>query len=385
MKKIVSILLSVSMGLIAGSHGVNEKKAPGNTGRTSIYYNPAKPASGRLNISTREIFTIKGKPPIPVKIPGREFTWPRYLDVDSRGNIYIVDRTSASIKKFDKRGMFIKSFGAEGTGRGQMKGPFMIAILKNLVYVADPGSRRMVIFDTEGRFIDNISLQNGFPNILGTVGDDKFIGFMHEVKNESGADYRYCDLVILDLNFQRIAVLNEYKARIEPGGNDILERYSPYAVGKDEIYVAQNSENIYRIKVFDFNGKLHRTIEKSYKRIPFTRYELDEFNFSLSTLYKRLGIEDYNYLEPKFKKSINSMYYDKKGRLLVVASVDRAESNKFDFIADVFKDGVFLGQVKLDIAIGHDFFKAYDEKIFFKGNRIFYLNETEAIIRVFEY
>ncbi len=64
----------------------------------------------------------------------------------------------------------------------------------------------------------------------------------------------------------------------------------------------------------------------------------------------------------------------------------RNETNRSDFLVDVFKDGVFLKKIKLDIGKkGYDFVKLHDEKIFFKGDRIFYLDETEALIRVFEY
>ncbi len=79
------------------------------------------------------------------------------------------------------------------------------------------------------------------------------------------------------------------------------------------------------------------------------------------------------------------MYYDKTGRLLVAASVERTAANKEHFLVDVFKDGVFLNRAKLDICNGHDYLKIFDEKIFFKGDRIFHINEPESLVTVFEY
>jgi len=78
------------------------------------------------------------------------------------------------------------------------------------------------------------------------------------------------------------------------------------------------------------------------------------------------------------------LYYDKQGRLLVVSSVERNASNRCDFLVDVFKDGVFLKKVSLDICKGYDFFQIR-KKIIFKGNRIYYLNAMEAELTVFEY
>ncbi len=111
---------------------------------------------------------------------------------------------------------------------------------------------------------------------------------------------------------------------------------------------------------------------------------MDELNDTLGNIIKKFG-QDYIPVKAVYKKSINSMYYDKEGRLLVASSVKRDQGNRYDFLVDVFKDGVFLKKVKLDIAKGYDFVKVHDEKIFFKGGRIYYLNEAEALLKVFEY
>ena len=70
---------------------------------------------------------------------------------------------------------------------------------------------------------------------------------------------------------------------------------------------------------------------------------------------------------------------------MVASPVKRNQANRYDFLVDVFKDGVFLKKIKLNIAKGYDFVKLHDVKIFFKGSRIYYLNELEAMVKVFEY
>jgi hypothetical protein len=69
----------------------------------------------------------------------------------------------------------------------------------------------------------------------------------------------------------------------------------------------------------------------------------------------------------------------------VASSAARNKTNRYDFLVDVFKDGVFLKKIKLDIAKGYDFLKLYDEKMFFKGGRIFHLDSAAAEIKVFQY
>lgn len=349
-----------------------------------VYKNTNKESVIHLDLSPKEVFRIVGMDESKAGTD-QEILWPRYLDVDSKENIFIVDTGSSSVKKFDRNGSFVKSFGRIGRGPGEMERPYMIAILNDIVYIADPGSSRMIKFDTDGNFIGNFPLIKGFPSLLQTVGKDKFICFLNTFERTKKGGYRGFNLVLLDTQFREIATLYEYKRLFNPAYNDILDGFTAYAVGENKISVADNSDNHYKINVFDFNGELLYSIEKEYQKVPFTKIELKILNDTLEKTLKKMERRDYQPIRLKYKKSINSMYYDKKGRLLVAASVKRDETNKNDFLVDVFSDGVFLKQIKLDIATGYDFFKAYDEKIFFKGSRIYYSNETEAVVKVFAY
>ena len=101
--------------------------------------------------------------------------------------------------------------------------------------------------------------------------------------------------------------------------------------------------------------------------------------------FKKIGRPYYPPLRSKYKKSINSIYFDKEGRLLVASSVERNQANRYDFLVDIFKEGIFLKKIKLNIGRGYDYVKLQDRKIFFKGSRIYYLDELEAEVIVFEY
>ena len=77
---------------------------------------------------------------------------------DSDDNIYVSDGyTNSRIAKFDKRGNWVKSWGARGSGGvhadenpGQFNTPHAIAIdRQNNVYVADRGNRRIQVFDND--------------------------------------------------------------------------------------------------------------------------------------------------------------------------------------------------------------------------------------------
>jgi DNA-binding beta-propeller fold protein YncE len=79
------------------------------------------------------------------------------LAVAKNGDIFIADGEGPNtrIVKFSKDGKFIKWWGGKGTAPGQFDQPHSIAIdSKGRVYVADRSNNRIQIFDQDGKFID---------------------------------------------------------------------------------------------------------------------------------------------------------------------------------------------------------------------------------------
>jgi len=90
---------------------------------------------------------------------GESFNRPTDVAWDAQGNIFIADGAGANsrIAKFDKSGMFLKSWGSTGAAQGQFSGVFGVATDKaGNVYVADKGNRRIQVFDNNGTFKSEI-------------------------------------------------------------------------------------------------------------------------------------------------------------------------------------------------------------------------------------
>jgi hypothetical protein len=91
-------------------------------------------------------------PPLPAE-PGR---FRQVTDVawDAAGNSYISDGyINSRVAKVDKDGNWLKSWGERGTGPGQFHTPHSIALdARGSVYVADRSNRRIQVFDGEGNF-----------------------------------------------------------------------------------------------------------------------------------------------------------------------------------------------------------------------------------------
>ncbi|WP_329959701.1 peptidyl-alpha-hydroxyglycine alpha-amidating lyase family protein [Paraburkholderia translucens] len=102
-------------------------------------------------------------PPLPSE-PGR---FRQVTDVawDKAGNTYISDGyINSRVAKVDRNGNWLKSWGDRGTGPGQFHTPHSIAVDANdHVYVADRSNRRIQVFDTEGSFLRQFTIDVPVP------------------------------------------------------------------------------------------------------------------------------------------------------------------------------------------------------------------------------
>ncbi|NOR44807.1 MAG: 6-bladed beta-propeller [Candidatus Delongbacteria bacterium] len=341
------------------------------------YRNKNIPADPTLTITPKELFTIQSAD--ENNPDSRVFNKPFAFDVDSKRNIYILDQMSLSVKKFDTKGNFIKSFGRSGNGPGEFRESYCLAILSDTVFVEDGASMRMVKFDTDGNFIANQALIKSTPNYLTPVGIDKFISNNSEVIQESDGVYLGSHLVIMNSKFE---TLNLYKSTLQKVGTsevNFLDMNSIFAVGEKEIYMAVNSENEYKIEVVDFNGKALYNIIKQYIKLKFNQNELANLNKELKTSYG-----SHLKTESAYKKSINQMYVDKNNRLWVISSQNREMLKDDNYYADIFQDGIFLNTIKLDMIKGDDFYNI-NKQLYFRGEYIYYLDVNNAELKVFEY
>ena len=83
-----------------------------------------------------------------------QFDRPLGIAVDSSGNVYVADMCNHRIQKFTSSGVFVAKWGAYGTGDGQFLYPQGIAVdsLGN-VYVADQYNNRIQKFNSNGDYL----------------------------------------------------------------------------------------------------------------------------------------------------------------------------------------------------------------------------------------
>jgi len=85
--------------------------------------------------------------------PGDNFNGPSDVAWDSAGDIFVADGSQPSrVAKFDKNGVFLKTWGGKGDAPGQFSTPHSIVVdSKDNIYIADRGNKRIQVFDTDGK------------------------------------------------------------------------------------------------------------------------------------------------------------------------------------------------------------------------------------------
>ena len=103
------------------------------------------------------------KPPLPAE-DGR---FRQVTDVawDKEGNTFISDGyINSRVAKVDKDGNWLKSWGDRGKEPGQFNTPHSIATdAKGNVYVADRGNHRIQVFDGDGKFLRQFTIDVPVP------------------------------------------------------------------------------------------------------------------------------------------------------------------------------------------------------------------------------
>ena len=94
------------------------------------------------------------------------FMWPRSIDLDQGGRVYVTDEYLNRISVFDAEGAFRYHFGQSGSGEGEMNGPSGIAFdSHDTVWVVDSMNHRVQSFSQIGEF------QSGFGRQGADDGD----------------------------------------------------------------------------------------------------------------------------------------------------------------------------------------------------------------------
>ncbi|CAH1249630.1 TRIM71 [Branchiostoma lanceolatum] len=86
--------------------------------------------------------------------------WPQSIAVDKKGDIFVSDKESHLVLKFDKNGKYLSCFGRKGdeVGNHLMSPPYGICVDSlGRIIVADNGNNRVEMFTAEGEYVRTVA------------------------------------------------------------------------------------------------------------------------------------------------------------------------------------------------------------------------------------
>ncbi|UCC40904.1 MAG: 6-bladed beta-propeller [Candidatus Aminicenantes bacterium] len=169
--------------------------------------------------------------------------------VDNNGNIYIVDREENIIKVFDSKGKFVRSFGKQGQGPGEMNGPIGLRITpNNELMVEDVMGQRLVFFSLNGKFLRNLSTAKALGLALVRI-DSKGNIMGQQIVPAEGKLTREVKKYDNELNPLFTIASHDFPNILE-GKIDLFDLVFFFELGKDDtIYYGNLKE--YNIEIFN--------------------------------------------------------------------------------------------------------------------------------------
>ncbi len=151
---LISVVFIFLLIILSNSFGQKELEWKGDIEfekGVKVIKNPKEPLYGNITFELEEDLSIGNE-------DDENYLFYKVGDiqVDTDGNIYVLDSGNHRLQVFNKNGNYIRTLGKRGQGPGEFNTPVRLQLddKKGNIYVADNILRKIIIFDKEGKYID---------------------------------------------------------------------------------------------------------------------------------------------------------------------------------------------------------------------------------------
>ncbi|MDA3885585.1 MAG: hypothetical protein PF638_08335 [Candidatus Delongbacteria bacterium] len=374
MYKKLQIIFSISIALLIMSCAQEPNHTVKEVDGVKYYFNKHEP-SQVVNINPVKLFEIDGvNPSMADSIKG--FNSITKILTDYNDNVYILDSDKAIIKKYNNKGEFDKLIGKKGNEVNHFSTPTEIVLKYDTLIVYNAKPKKYMRFLTNGTQLQTSQVFMGgiSPQYITSDCKTNLACFRFTTYTRDSIRYMDNSICMLNSKFKVEKIIKEIKYSPDSSGFFLPDLFTTYFQKDGNFYVAYNGSDKYSIEVINSRGNLKYVIEKEFEKLPYNSGEMVQINQFITLLGGSLVDSTKTY----FKKAVNMIYVDKYERIWTLPSVARTEENEFTHYVDIFKDGVYLDKIILDVV-------GKDESFLLSGNRLYVTNEVTNKIRVYEY
>lgn len=341
MKKIIFLALILSLVTACGQKQLSPKKVVEDGVEVILnQFEPYKIEGEPTTFSLSEVLIIDTEKD---ELAEAGLTDPKTFDVDSEGNIYILNegQTESFIFKFDEQGNFKTSFGRKGQGPGEIQVPSGFAIgYQDEILVTDYGNKKLIIFGGTGNLIQETSTDINIWEI-NPLKNGKYLITKRLIDPEGQYLYQF-PILLCDNEYEEIKELDRQKIPnfLNKKGMTLSPYIFMYSISSDRIFIG-NSVRGYDIWVYDFDGHLLRKIKKEYKS-----GDKEEFIKDIKESLPEETSQEEKVKFPSQFPPFKTLFSDDDGRLFVMTSEKGKSSG--EYVVDLFNsDGIFVGRTTL--------------------------------------
>ena len=209
-----------------------------------------KPCLPKLNKNVRELGGNKGYLNYP-----QQGGSPRYVALDQNGHIFVTDYYKHQIHVFDKQRKYIRSFGQQGSGNGQLYYPTGIDVdHDNQLYIGNRNNNRIEVVETDGTFVKQIGAGH-LSQPRGVTVHNKHVFVAENGKHR---------ISVFTLDGQLIRTIGSHGSGPGQFSDPRSVAFAPEEDG--DMYVLDRNNS--RVQVFSANGVHQREFGKGQLRSP---------------------------------------------------------------------------------------------------------------------
>jgi hypothetical protein len=192
------------------------------------------------------------------------------------GSVFVSNTTRHVIYKFDPNGKFVRAFGRQGQGPGDLTHPGRLSILDGdrLVVGEYATNQRISLFDLDGKFI-KIVPTGRFTSQVQALKGGKIAYVSLKNRAEAEAMVSQAEVMIVDsrTGSQKCVARRELRSPFKKGRGGAIILYGQNSLllaGASDGCLIVGATDSPRLEVFSADGAKLRTIETGWPAIPVT-------------------------------------------------------------------------------------------------------------------